>query len=248
MKENKDNIRAPSLRFASRERQANFDYLEPYLRVTPHYEATVTGLKHNDYLTHGAMGPALMPKRWPDPKHARRLGYDRVCEHILFFFDATLKGQAAARASLERSVRGEGLDEGFKLQFKPPIPLPPTARQMSQYVRQHGAEEAVKLMRSFGETAGPASAAARVLLEDGDAKTAIPLLTLVEKGNSKSAPIQALLGEARALTGDREGALAAFRKGEDLLAGDRTVEPYWKDVIKEGLKDLGQPAPSKEGR
>src|SRR4029077_9983805 len=134
----KENIRAPSLRFASKEREAKFDYLEPYLKYTPHYEATVIALKHNDYLTHGALGPALMPEKWPDAKKARRLSYDRVCEHVLYFLGATLNRQAAARASLARSVRGEGLDEGFKLQFKPAAPLPPTARQLSQYVRQHG--------------------------------------------------------------------------------------------------------------
>ncbi len=249
MKENKENIRAPSLRFASRERDANFDYLEPYLKYTPHYEATVTALKHNDYLTHGALGPALMPEKWPDAKKARRLSYDRVCEHVLYFLDATLNRQAAARASLERSVRGEGLDEGFKLQFKPAAQIPPTARQLSQYVRQHGAEKAVELMQSFGDTADSASAAARVLLQDGDAKTAIPLLTLLAKDHPKLAPIlQAMLGEARVLTGDREGALAAFRKGQELMAGDTTVAPYWKEVIEQGLKEFGQSEVSKEGR
>ncbi|OAI42665.1 hypothetical protein AYO41_00585 [Verrucomicrobia bacterium SCGC AG-212-E04] len=248
MKANKETIRAPSLRFASAERKANFDYLESYLKYTPHYEATVAALKHNDYLTHGAMGPALLPEKWPDAKKARRLGYDRVCEHVLYFLDATLKQQAAARASLERSVRGEGLDEGFKLQFKPPAPVSPTARQLSQYVRKNGAEKAVELMRTFGGTADSASAAARVLLEDGDAKTAIPLLTLVAKDHPKSAPVQAMLGEARAVTGDREGALAAFRKGQELLTEDTTVEPYWKDVIKRGLKELDQSELSKEGR
>jgi dienelactone hydrolase len=248
MKENKENIRAPSLRFASKEREANFDYLEPYLKYTPHYEATVTALKHNDYLTHGALGPALMPEKWPDAKKARRLSYDRVCEHVLYFLDATLNRQPAARASLERSVRGEGLDEGFKLQFKPQAPVPPTARQLSQYVRQHGAEKAVELIRSFGGSADSASAAARVLLQDGDAKTAIPLLAVIAKDHPKLAQIQAMLGEARALTGDREGALAAFRKGQELMAGDTTVEPYWKGVIEEGVKELGQSEPSKERR
>ena len=104
-------------------------------------------------------------------------------------------------------------------------------------------------MRSFGDTADSASAAARVLLQDGDAKTAIPLLTLLAKDDPKLAPIlQAMLGEARALTGDREGALAAFRKGQELMAGGTTVAPYWKDVIEQGLKELGQSEPSKEGR
>jgi len=248
MKENKENIRAPSLRFASKEREANFDHLEPYLKYTPHYEATVTALKHNDYLTHGAIGPALMPEKWPDPKKARRLSYDRVCEHVLYFLDATLNRQTGARASLERSVRGEGLDEGFKLQFKPAVRIPPTARQLSQYVRRYDAEKAVELMRSFGETADSTSTAAQVLLQDGDAKTAISLLTLIAKEHPKLVRIQAMLGEARALTGDREGALAAFRRAQELMMGDPTAGPDWKDVIEQGLKELGQSEIPKEGR
>jgi hypothetical protein len=166
----------------------------------------------------------------------------------LYFLDATLNRQPAARASLERSVRGEGLDEGFKLQLKPPAPVPPTARQLSQYVRQYGAEKAVELMRPFGGSADSESAAARVLLQDGDAKTAISLLTLIAKGHPKLAPVQAMLGEACAFTGDREGALAAFRKGRELMAGDTTVDADWKHVIEEGLKELGQSELSKEGR
>src|SRR5262249_37540866 len=106
MKVNKDNIRAAALRLASRERKANFEHLEPYLNYAPRYEATVASLTHNDYLTHGAVRPALMPEKWPDAKKTRRLSYDRVCEHVLYFLGATLKQQAAAREALQRSIRG----------------------------------------------------------------------------------------------------------------------------------------------
>src|SRR5262249_56922988 len=105
MKSNRGNIRAAAMRFASPERKPNFDLLEPHLKFAPRYEAAVAGLTHNDYVMHGAIRPALMP----DPKGTRRTGYDRLCRHVLLFFDATLKQQAAARESLEKSVRGEGL-------------------------------------------------------------------------------------------------------------------------------------------
>jgi hypothetical protein len=251
MKVNKENIRAASLRVASRERKANFDHLDPYLKFTPRYEATVAALTHNDYLTQGAIRPALLPEKWPDPRKARRQSYDRLCEHVLAFLDTTLKQQAAARESLQRSVRGEGLDDGFQLRFKPPAPLPPTQRQLAQYVRRHGAEKTAELMRSFGDaTGGFASPVADVLLKDGDAKVALSLLALVEKDCSREVWFPVRLGQARVLTGDREGARAAFRKAAELLSDlEKTEEPWpvWKYLIQQGLKELGQSEPPKKG-
>ena len=60
----------------------------------------------------------------------------------------------------------------------------------------------------------------------------------------KAAAIPAMLGEARLLTGDRPGALAAFRKAAELLPGDETVgglRAYWKSMTEKGLEDLGRP-------
>src|SRR5262245_29188705 len=150
---NKGNIRAAALRFAGRPGlKVNFDFLEPHLKYAPDYQAAVVGLTHNDYLTHGAIGPALLPEKWPDPKGARRTSYDRLCRHVLLFFDATLKQQAAAREGLQKSVRGDGLDDGFKLKFKPAAPAPPTVRQLAYHLRQHGVEKTVELARSIPGT------------------------------------------------------------------------------------------------
>ena len=44
---------------------------QSYLKFAPRYEATVASLGHNDYLTHGAIRPALMPEKWTDAKKAR---------------------------------------------------------------------------------------------------------------------------------------------------------------------------------
>ena len=240
MKANKDKARAATLRFASKERAPHFEYLDPYLRFAPRYEATVASLAHNDYLTHGAIGPALLPEKRPDPKQARRESYDRVCEHVLNFFDATLKQSAEARANLQSSVRGEGLDDGFKLERRPPAPLPPTIRQFAQYIRQHGAEKAAELMQAFPDAAkGRAVGAGMSLLQDGDADVALSHLTLAAKAYPEKAALQALLGQARALTGDGEGALAAFRKAAELLPSDESVgglRNYWKRAIERGLE------------
>jgi Flp pilus assembly protein TadD len=175
-----------------------------------------------------------------------------MCEHVLHFLGATLKQETAPREALERSVRGEGLDDGFRLRSKPADKVRPTPRQLAQYSRQHGAEKAVELMRSFGDETGvAASAATDVLLKDGDAKAALALLALVEKKNSKEVWFQVRLGQARTLTGDRAGARAAYRKAAELLPAvekTRGPQPVSKFLIEQGLKELGQSEPPPKDR
>jgi enoyl-CoA hydratase len=254
MRTNKGNIRAAALRFAGRPTlTTNFDFLEPHLKYAPDYQAAVASLTHNDYLTHGAIGPALLPEKWPDPKGARRTNYDRVCRHILLFFDATLKQQAAAREALQKSVRGETLDDGFKLKFKPAAPVPPTNGQLASYLKQHGLEKTLELIRSFpnfypGRVAGAAS----ILVQDGDATAALPALRWAVNEDPKSTTRQVSLGNALVVAGDRAGALAAYRKAAELfpkddeMAKNERLREGYKYLIDKGLTDLGSSKPPKD--
>jgi hypothetical protein len=209
----------------------------------------VASLTHNDDLTHGAIGPALLPEKWPDPKGARRTSYDRLCRHVLLFFDATLKQQAAARESLQKSVRGEGLDDAFRLKFKPAAPVPPTNRQVAVYVKEHGLEKTVAWIRSIPNAPTfRVAGGAHCLLKDGDAEAALPALRFAIKEYPKAANYQIGLGQALVLTGDRAGALAAYRKAAELLPGDESVgnsREAYQYLIDKGLKELGpsEPAP-----
>jgi hypothetical protein len=244
MKSNKGNIRAAALRFASTERKPNFDLLEPHLKFAPRYEAAVAGLTHNDYVMHGALRPALMPEKWPDPKGTRRTSYDRLCRHVQLFFDATLKQPAGARASLERSVRGEGLDDAFRLRFKPAAPSLPTHAQLASYLKEHGVEKTLAFIQSIpDQPAKLVASAAFVLLKDHDAKAALPALRYVTREYPKVASYQVWLGQALGQTGDRAGARAAYRKAAELLPGNESEA--WsrlnKYLIDKGLKELGDP-------
>jgi hypothetical protein len=258
MRANKGNIRAAALRFAGRPTlTTNFDFLEPYLKYAPRYEAAVAGLTHNDYLTHGAIGPALLPEKWSDPKGVRRTSYDRICRHILLFFDATLKQQAAARESLDKSVRGEGLDDGFRLTFKPAAPVPPTSRQLAVYLKEHGVEKTLELAPKTASRPNPTdrlASAAACLLRDGEAAAALPALRYAVKEDPRSTILHIWLGQALALTGDRAGALAAYRKAAELHPGDQTMGnsggayKYMIYMIDKGLKELGAPEPPPQDR
>lgn len=253
MKANKGNIRAAALRFAGRPTlQTNFDFLAPHLKYAPDYQAAVASLTHNDYLTHGAIGPALLPEKWPDPKGARRTGYDRICRHILLFFDATLKQEAAAHEALRKSVRGEGLDDGFKLRFKPATPAPPTVRQIAVYLKQHGVEKTLEMVRSIPD-ARPnwVAGAANTLVAEGNATVALPALRWAVKEYSTGTIYQIWLGQALAVIGDRVGALAAYRKAAELYPHDDTlnndlVRQNYKYLIEKGLKDLAAIEPPRE--
>jgi hypothetical protein len=252
MRTNKGNIRAAALRVASAERKANYDLLEPHLKYAPRYEATVAGLTHNDYLTQGAIRRALLPQKWPDANPARRTNYDRICRHILSFFDATLKQRTAARESLQRSVRGEGLDDGFTLRFRPAAQVPPTTRQLAAYLQQHGVEKTVAFIRTVPDhSIDRLVGAASVLIEDGDPNAALPALMLVAKERPITTIVQIKLGQALALIGDRQAALLAYRKAGALLPGDETVgnaREAWRYLIGKGLKELGQSeTPAKDG-
>jgi Tetratricopeptide repeat len=255
MRTNKGNIRAAALRFASTARKPNFDFLAPHLKYAPDYQIAVASLTHNDYLTHGAIGPALLPEKWPDPKGARRTSYDRLCRHVLLFFDATLKQQVAARESLEKSVRGEGLDDEFRLKYKPAAPVPPTNGQLASYLKQHGLEKTLELIRSFPNVyPGRVAAAASILVEDGDATAALPALRWAVKEYPKSTTLQVSLGQALVVAGDRAGALAAYRKAAELLPNDdemaknEQLRENYKYLIDKGLKDLGSSEPPPKER
>jgi len=243
MARNRNSIRAATLRVASTERQPHFEYLDPYLKFVPRYEASVTSLKHNDYLTHGAIGPDLMPEKWPDAQKDRRASYDRLAELVSSFLDATLKQRPEARAFLSQSVARSASESRLRLQFKPAVPVPPTQRQVAQYLRLHGPEKAMTMLRAFPEAAESKMTFGIVsLLEDGDTQTALPSLRLAEKAYPTNAGIQALLGTALSRTGDKVGAAKAYRQALVLLPNDSTVgvfRGYWKSRIERGLKELG---------
>lgn len=243
MKRNERNIRAATLRVASTERHPHFEYLDPYLKFVPRYEASITSLTHNDYLTHGAIRPDLIPEKWPDARKERRASYDRLAEVIVNFLDASLKRRPEARAFLSQSVERSASDSRLNLQFKAGAPVPPTQRQMAQYLRQHGADASIAMLRAFPDVAESKMVGGIItLLSDDDIDTALPSLLLAEKTYPKNAGIQVMLGQVLARTGDKTGAERAYRKALVLLPDDNTVgglRPWWKSRIERGLKELG---------
>lgn len=244
MKRNRNNIRAATLRVASTERHPHFEYLDPYLKFVPRYEVSIASLAHNDYLTHGAIRPGLLPEKWPDAQKDRRTSYDRLAEVICNFLDASLKQRPEARAFLSQRVEHSASDSRLHVQFKAAAPVPPTQRQMAQYLRRHGADASIAMLRAFPDVAESKLLGGIIaLLDDDDTDTALPSLLLAEKTYPKNAGIETTLGEVLARTGDKAGAEQAYRKALVLLPDDDSGFPrsYWQAQIERGLKELGVP-------
>src|SRR4029453_12192558 len=139
-------------------------------------------LTHNDYLTHGAIRPDLLPEKWPDAREDRRASYDRLSEVIFNFLDASLKQRPEARAFLSQSAERSASDSRLNLQFKAATPVPPTQRQMAVYLQQYGAEKAIAILRAFPNLAESKMVGGIItLLSDDDIKTALPSLLVAEK-------------------------------------------------------------------
>jgi hypothetical protein len=168
-------------------------------------------------------------------------------------FDATLRQHAAARESSQEGARGEGLDDAFRLKFKSAAPAPPrtgnspfTSSSMGS-MRPSSGYGRWPIGRRPGWPARP-SVCSRTATRSRRCPRA---LRLAIEDDPKAATYQVWLGQALAVTGDRAGALAAFRKAAGLFPGDKSVgnaREAYKYRIEKGLRDLGSPEPPPKER
>ena len=134
------------------------------------------------------------------------------------------------------------------------MPVPPTNRQIAVYLKEHGVDKTVELLRSFPDVPlGRVAGAASALTDDGDATAALPALRWVTKEYPKAANYQVWLGKALVLTGDRAGALAAYRKAAEVLPDDESAKneqfrENYKYLIDKGLKELSPSEPPPKDR
>jgi len=234
--------RVPSLRFTQLNDEQHFDYLYPYLKYSPGYEATVGSVTHNDFLTHGAIGPALSPAKWPEMAKGKalRTSYDRICRHVLAFLQLTLKEDSQAHDFLTGSSKGEGLDRDFTLRFHPASPPPPTARQLLAIIETGGLDSAIALIRATKdevETGGEGiTGAGRALVEGGKLQLALGLYTQAAEIFPNSLMIFMNLGDAQILAGNKEQARAAYQKALRCIATEKFDDDS-KQALRKQIED-----------
>ena len=96
------------LLIASAERHPNFRTFDRYLRQADRYEASVRGLTHDDYLTHGIMRAFTgVPRPTKIDEETLQQGYQAVCQTILSFLTASLK---ADRTGIDGMTLNDAMD------------------------------------------------------------------------------------------------------------------------------------------
>lgn len=79
--------------------EPRFSTFDRYLRNCPRYEAKVSGLSHDDFLTHGYLGRTL---RNLSGAHKVRASYEELCRTIRLFLDASLNADTQAASLLQQ--------------------------------------------------------------------------------------------------------------------------------------------------
>lgn len=236
MEANRKNVRCPVLRIVKQSDEPNFSYLDPYLKFAPSYESTVGSLRHNDFLTHGAVRYALLPAKATGPN--TRASYDRICTHVLAFLDLSLKGS--------RSRMEEGLDKGFTLRFRPAAPSPPTARQLAASIRRDGVNRAVNLIRQCKddiELGGDGiGGACTILAEENNLPQALTLIQGCAKIYPDSMVIFSIQGGLLLQAGEKAKAIESYQHAKDCVRFqkvDDETKARWTKEIEARIKAAG---------
>jgi hypothetical protein len=156
-----------------------FFELADTLKNAERYYLTIKDLSHNDYITQGNVhNERLYQLHLGDPKQSAddrakekialdraREGYQVLCEYILRFLEAELKGDAAAKVFLAKQYRDTQVGDNHPHvdympryrtspdEYKEDSMVPPTPRQVRPFLRDYGSPKTVALLRRFRKDA-----------------------------------------------------------------------------------------------
>ena len=238
-------LAGPIMIYSAKEDEAKPDFFAHwgYLKYTHLYMAMVPDLEHNDFLTQGAARFAFLPgRRIPaDKAVVIRAGYDRVCLHSRKFFDAHLKGDPEAERFLRRSLYDQAtLAAGFELAIREPSPLPPSGAQVMDMVSRDGMDAAMRCVKGFGldMTEEMIGDAALGLNSTGKRSEGLVFMQYRCELYPSSWVALKLLADRLLEDGDRAGALAAYRKAQQLIVGGAKPAPSERalKMIASGIK------------
>lgn len=140
-----------------------FFALADSLKNAPRYYLTLKELGHNDFIAQGVIHQEAAGKEKAKAVTIRT-AYEPLCIYVLHFLNATLKGDEASKAFLATQYRDTKL--GGKephVEFVPPgsdspepyvgtEAQPPTPRQLRPYLRTHGTEKTLELLKRFKQS------------------------------------------------------------------------------------------------
>jgi dienelactone hydrolase len=258
-----DNVDGPLLMAAND--YAIFQLADAMVKADRYY-LTTHELEHNDFIAQGIIHKMLECRASPDDRsletayQTARVKYEAVCDRILIFFDAHLKGQTGrlkeltqerapdeiggARPSVAHVPRGVAGAEPFR----PDSPSPPTPRQIRELIARLGVEPTLELLNRHHETSPSAPvfdgdfgfAIVDEFLEVGRIRDAIAVKRAYVKFDSKNAFSYFKMGNSFEKYGVKSRAIDCYKKA--LLLDPANAE------AAERLKKLQEANPSAPAR
>jgi hypothetical protein len=138
-------------------------------------------------------------------------------------------------------ARGEGdASTRFALSLRHPAPVPPDAGQLVDIVLRRGIGEATRIAERFKPDLSEdlLNDVAFGLTGEGATGEALAVLQLRCDLHPGSWEAQAALADRLLEAGDRDAALRAYRKAEELIASGAEPEPaeWTREAIRDGIK------------
>jgi dienelactone hydrolase len=172
--------------------------------------------------------------------------------YTLAFFDAHVKGDAAARARFERPPQSQGLAAGFvEVAYTAAEPGPMKLADFLGVLDENGVQAAVETYQAEWKRRGvpPVTeqglnhAAYSLLFSRPQPEAAIQLFELNIAAFPQSANAHDSLSDAYQVKGDAARARALAEKALGLLEADGTMAPERKELIRQNAQRKLAPAP-----
>jgi dienelactone hydrolase len=207
---------------------------------------TLRAMSHGDFTSFGTGArtfhldpPRDVPAGWTREVAFR--GYQLVCTAVFDFFAAKLRNDNSGQQRLAKDPSDAIIASSA---FKPGAPLVPSADEFLSLIEREGVDAAVHLVNKIQlETPGEAVVDERVLNQAGYSfiankhfEDAARILEFVARIYPQSANAADSLGDAYLAAGQKENALAAFRRAVELLPLDRTLTEAGKTAIESDAK------------
>jgi tetratricopeptide (TPR) repeat protein len=175
----------------------------------------------------------------------QRMGYKAVCDYVLNFYNAHLKGDESGLAFLSRSPSDNGYDpELFASSYMAGKDQPPTRNQFINIAQEKGGIFAYELYNKFMPMyhdlvlfdENTFNRIGYGFLQGGRTDEAVAIFKMNADAFPKSSNTWDSLAESLMAAGKREEALQCWKKALEVLPDDTSTPQQLKDMIRQNCE------------
>ena len=221
------------------------------LRYSERHVIELPGMGHGDFTSYSMIAfrfPSISKAR--DPREAAH-GHQVVCEYVLNFLDASLKGSDEARRFVARAPAENGLGlADARYRRIPALEAPPSEARFVSIIREAGLAKAIDVYRRFRKQEPDGEIVRESVLNrlgyealaDGSPAEAVDVFLLNVEAHPGSANAYDSLAEGYLGVGDAAKAVRAYERVLEVLPLDATGNDRDREALKtnatEKLKEL----------